>query len=114
MTLDLKEAGLQKPVLTNRNLILRLLELGEQALPVLSVAERIIVKPQEYKKALIVDQVDIGRKNRCLPREISVSVNDSEKSADVIVPRVTSADCSYHTRYGLTTWEGLNIKSRLD
>ncbi|MEE9374282.1 MAG: hypothetical protein V3V00_14605 [Saprospiraceae bacterium] len=29
-------------------------------------------------------------------------------------PRVMSEDCEYHTLDGLTTWEGLNIKSRLD
>ena len=32
-----------------------------------------------------------------------------KKSAEVIVPRVTSEDCLYHTLYGLTTWEGLNL-----
>jgi len=49
-----------------------------------------------------------------LPGEISETVDISEKSAEVIVPGVTSEDCEYHTLEGLTTWEGLNIKSRLD
>jgi len=65
-------------------------------------------------KALIVDQVEISGKNKCLPREISISVDGIEKSAEVIVPRVTSEDCEYQNLYGLTTWEGPNIKSRLD
>ena len=78
------------------------------------MSKHIIVKPKGYQKALIVDQVDIDRKNKCLPREISAAVDALEKSAEVIVPRVTSEDCLYHTLYGLTTWEGLNIKSRPD
>jgi len=49
-----------------------------------------------------------------LPGELSESVDLFEKSAEVIVPKVTSEDCEYHTLDGLTTWEGLNIKSRLD
>jgi len=57
------------------------------------VSKHIIVKPKECQKALIVDHVDIGGKNKYLPREISVLVDDTEKSAEVIVPRETSADC---------------------
>ena len=81
MILNLKEARLQKSVLTNRNLILRLVELGKQPHH---------CKAQRIPKAQLVDQVDIGGKNRCLPREISELVDSTEKSAEVIVPRVTS------------------------
>lgn len=52
------------------------------------MSKHIIVKPKEYQKALLVDQVDIDGKNRLLPGEISESVDDFEKSAEVIVPRV--------------------------
>ncbi len=57
------------------------------------MSKHIFVKPKEYQKALLVDQVDIDGKNRYLPREISEIVDFSEKSAEVIVPRVTSQDC---------------------
>ena len=49
------------------------------------MSKHIIVKPKGYQKALIVDQVDIDGKNRCLPREISAAVDAAEKSAEVIV-----------------------------
>jgi len=51
-----------------QELIQRLVELGKQAQPVLSEAEWIIVKPKEYQKAQLVDQVDIDGKNLLLPR----------------------------------------------
>jgi hypothetical protein len=57
------------------------------------VSKHIFVKPQEYQKAHVVDQVDIDGKNKYLPREISELVDNSEKSAEVIVPRVTSEAC---------------------
>ena len=46
-----------------------------------------------------------------LPREISAIVDISEKSAEVILPRVTEPGLLKPTPGSLTTWEGPNIKS---
>ena len=65
MTLGLKEAELQKSVLTNRNRIQRLLWLGKQAH---------LCDARRMPKVVVVDPVDIDRKNRLLPGEISECV----------------------------------------
>jgi len=57
------------------------------------VSKHIIVKPYEYQKTLLVDQVDIDGKNLLLPGEISAWVDHTEKSAEVIVLEETSEDC---------------------
>jgi len=41
----------------------------------------------------MVDPAGIDRKKMQLPGEISVLVDNTEKSAEVIVPGVTSEDC---------------------
>jgi len=73
----LKEAGLQNPVLTDRNRIR-----GINA----RVSKHIIVTPKEHQKCIYVDTAGIGGKKMPLPGEVSqATCSYMEKSAEVIV-----------------------------
>jgi len=75
VTLSLKEAGLQKSVLTNRNLIQRLVELVKQA---------------HHCKAQRIPKGSIGRSSRYRRKEFALTWGDpyprswTRKSAEVI------------------------------
>jgi hypothetical protein len=56
-----KEAGLQKPVLTNRNYIRGCIK---------RISRHTTVKSQEYKKVYAVDIAVIGQRETLLPGEI--------------------------------------------
>ena len=71
MIVHLKEAGLETPVLTNRNGIQRLVREGKQA--------HLCEARNQW-----VDVAVIGRRISALPGEISDSL-ETEKSAEVIV-----------------------------
>jgi len=57
----LKEAGLQNPVLTNRN--------GIRGMNTW-VSKHIIAKPDEYQKSIYVDVAVIGGRKNLLPGEV--------------------------------------------
>lgn len=100
---NLKEAGLQNPVLTNRNRIQRHNYLGKQAHHCNAL---------KLQKGKYVDTAGIGGKKMPLPGEVSkVTCNYMEKSAEVIV--LTGNELGQYPG-GLTSKEGLNVRSRPD
>jgi len=93
-----KEAGLQNPVLTNRNGIR-----GRYT----GISKHIIVTSEDYQNRIWVDVAGIGGKKMPLPGEVSkVTCNYMEKSAEVIV--LTGNELGQYSR-GLTGKEGPNV-----
>ena len=94
----MKEAGLQNPVLTNRNGIR-----GRFT----GISKHIIVTSEDYQNRIWVDVAGIGGKKMPLPGEVSqATCSYMEKSAEVIV--LTGNKLGQYPR-GLTGKEGPNV-----
>jgi hypothetical protein len=103
VTQALKEARLQIPVLTNRNLI-RGYHVG--------ISKHIIATSEGIKKHMVVDQAAIGRKTMPLPGEVSVATRwqSGEVSRGRSSWEQMSRGCQYHTLEDSQTNEGPNVE----
>ena len=98
----LKEAGLQNPVLTNRNGIRGIIA---------RASNHVLAKPEEYNRGNYVDAAGIGGRKMLLPGEIpECRQRYSGKSAEVIVVTETSRQKTKDSRRPHQSSEGLNIK----